>query len=444
MEEAGIQHNISRDHPGADDRLQEGLQAFDDCRWKDAIPCFQEVVSRQPDRSEVVAKLAFALSQVGEYDQAVEALVQLCSDEPHSARWPYMAGYQFYMRARWAEAIEWFDKALLLNPTYIKALYRKGYAHFRLGQTDECEKALRACIDSWNKLPPELQQAELSTYGKANFILGKAYLARGLSLKARRPLRAAVDVDGDDPDRRYELGKCLLQNEDVQEAIKQLEWANRVKPGTDYIVDRLARAYAKNGDLGAGEKLYQGIPRHRRRPFILKNLGKLHLEQGRVNEALEELQLAARKDSRNHNIQYLLGRAPESAGRGSEALLAYECGVNLKRKTYGSDFSEAQAAIERLGGESPALDRDSVPNEFLEPGEQMGVIAHYDTSRGFGFISCNGQEVFFHITAVGNSYMPRVGSSVAFRPEQSDRGPRAIRVRPFHSANHSEPGDSQS
>lgn len=444
MEREGSQPDVRRNHSDADDRLQEGLQAFDDRRWKDAIPCLREAASRHPDQSEIAAKLAFALSQAGEYDQAVDILVRLCSNEPDAARWPYMVGYQFYVRASWPEAIEWFDKALLLNPSYIKALHRKGYAHFRLGQTDECENALTACIDSWNKLPPALQQPERKTYGKANFILGKAYLARGLSLKARRPLRTAVEVDGADPDRRYELGKCLLENGDVQEALQELEWADKLKPRTDYIVDRLAQAYAKKGDLRMGEKLYQGIPTHHRRSFILKNIGKLYLEQGRVTEALKELRLAARKDSRNHNIQYLLGRALESTGCGQEALRAYECAANLKLKNYGSDFMEAQAAVERLRDELPELDRDCVPNGFREPDEQVGVISHYNTSRGFGFISSNGQKVFFHITAVGNRYIPREGARVAFHTEQSDRGLRAVRIRPLLNQNHSELGDSRS
>lgn len=429
MEKTGIQPDV-RDHPGANDRLQEGLQAFDDCRWRDAIPCFQEVVAQHPDQHDIAAKLAFALSQVRDYDQAVKILVHLSSNEPRAARWPYMVGYQFYMRAQWAEAIEWFDKALSLNQGYIKALYRKGYSHFRLDQTDDCEKALKACIENWRRLSPELQQAERKTYGKANFIMGKAFLARGLSLKAKRPLHIAVQMDGNDPDRRYELGKCLLKNGDVQEAIEELEWANKLKPGTDYVVDRLAQANAERGDLARAEELYRSIPKHRRRAFILKNIGKLYLERGRVQEALEELRFAARNDSSNHNIQCLLGKALESSGRHQEALLAYERAVSLKRKNYGGDFAEAEAAVQRLKNEPLAPDEDSVQNEFLEPGNQVGVITHYNSSRGFGFISSEGQKVFFHITTVENSYTPVEGSLVAFRIEQSERGPRAVEVRP--------------
>ncbi|MFW6116463.1 MAG: tetratricopeptide repeat protein [bacterium] len=210
MEGVGVlQSDAPRDHRGVNERLQEGLRAFEDCRWRDAILPFQEVMVRHPDRHEIAGKLAFALSQVGEYDQAIRILIRLSSHEPRTARWPYMIGYQFYRRARWPEAIQWFDKALLLNPGYVKALYRKGYAHFRLDQTEECEKALKACIEHWNRLPPELQQAERRIYGKANSILGKTYLAQGLSLKAKRPLHIAVQMDGDDPDRRYELGQVL-------------------------------------------------------------------------------------------------------------------------------------------------------------------------------------------------------------------------------------------
>lgn len=55
------------------------------------------------------------------------------------------------------------------------------------------------------------------------------------------------------------------------------------------------------------------------------------------------------------------------------------------------------------------------------------------TDKGFGFISAEGQEkeVFFHSSALMDVTYPelKVGDTVSFDIEQSDKGPRAANVR---------------
>lgn len=55
------------------------------------------------------------------------------------------------------------------------------------------------------------------------------------------------------------------------------------------------------------------------------------------------------------------------------------------------------------------------------------------TQKGFGFITVEGQEkeIFFHSSAlVGVTYDElKVGDSVSFETEDSDKGPRAVNVQ---------------
>lgn len=414
--------------------LHEGLRAFEECRWQDAIIAFRPVLEAGPSNIEVEGKLAFALSQARQYDAAAEVLKRLCLKQPQLAKWPYMVGYQFYIQQSWKEALAWFTKALTLKPDYIVALYRTGYAHLQSDQHDEGIKALQSCIEGWRRLPSDLQQIERKTYGKANFQLGKAYLSKGLSLKARRPLEIAVQMDGEDPNKRYELGKCLLKNGDVEGAIRELEKAHALKPGTDYVLDRLAQAYMAEGNPERAERTYQLIPAHRRRAFVLKNLGSVQLGQGKTDMALETLRLAAKKDPNSHNIQYLLGRTLETCGQRRSAMQAYMHAIDLRRQKYGLDFPEAQERLQEVGKtpmpsealQQPSSNAKATDNLSLDVKE--GVIDHYNSSRGFGFISSASQKVFFHITAVVDGYTPVVGERVKFHVEQSEKGPKASRV----------------
>ena len=61
-----------------------------------------------------------------------------------------------------------------------------------------------------------------------------------------------------------------------------------------------------------------------------------------------------------------------------------------------------------------------------------GTIKKLIPERKFGFIHAeNGQEVFFHASAVaqGGFTSLRVGQAVHFNLERSDKGPKATNVR---------------
>jgi CspA family cold shock protein len=66
----------------------------------------------------------------------------------------------------------------------------------------------------------------------------------------------------------------------------------------------------------------------------------------------------------------------------------------------------------------------------------QGTIKRLVTERGFGFVkqSTGGPDLFFHVTGMApdcNFDDLRAEQRVSFETEQSDRGPRAIRVRPL-------------
>jgi len=63
-----------------------------------------------------------------------------------------------------------------------------------------------------------------------------------------------------------------------------------------------------------------------------------------------------------------------------------------------------------------------------------GTIKKLVYDRGFGFITGeDGQDVFFHLSGVEHPLLweeLEVADRVAFDTEPSQRGPRAVRVRP--------------
>jgi tetratricopeptide (TPR) repeat protein len=339
-----------------------------------------------------------------------------------------MVGFQYYSQERWEDSLEWFRRALRLHDGYIVAWYRAAYAVHRLGKDDESIGCLQRCIDSYGRLEGDAQLRERKTYGKAQSLLGKIYVSQGLHLKAHRPLEVAVEVDGRNSDRRYQLGKCLLLKGEAEHALTHLEQANRLKPRTDYIIDRLAQANMKCGNLDKALRLYESIHPKRRKPYILKNLGALHLERGEPEKASAVLSQAVRGDSANHNAHFLLGQAAEASGRFAEAVRAFERAIELKQKNYDRPFPDAQERLEAIRERHAEADLEPRDEEEPQQALEEGTIKFYNRSRAFGFIDASNASVFFHKSVVTDPSLLNEGTRVAFTATDSEKGRRATLV----------------
>ncbi len=411
--------------------LTAGERAINENRWTEAVRWFVKATELTPANTAVLGKLGFCLSRNQEYQRAVVVFTDLSTREPKVARWPYMVGYQYYMQSQWVEALRWFDQALSIQPTYLIVLYRKGYAHLRMEQLAEAERAFKSCLTIWENLPPQAQQEKRSSYSDARFQLGKLYLKQGLTFKARRCLTLAVEHDPDHADKRYELGKCLLQTDQVNEAIEELRHADTLNAGVDYVIDRLAQAYIAIGDLTEAEQLYSRIPPYRRREYILRNLGILYFKQEHYEEAVRSLLEAIKKESRNHHSHYYLGLAHEALGNLGKARQAYREAIHIRQKRYNKSYPEAEerlhATEEQLAARQ-AVEEVAVCSSASE-GEHSGKIVFYNSQRGFGFIqNTAGERFFFHVSDLPGGSAVREGLHMEFDVKASPKGPQAINL----------------
>ena len=59
-----------------------------------------------------------------------------------------------------------------------------------------------------------------------------------------------------------------------------------------------------------------------------------------------------------------------------------------------------------------------------------GVVRWFDGSKGYGYITAEGQEIFVHYSAITGSGIQNLlqGDRVEFLIEDSQRGPQAVDV----------------
>jgi len=88
-------------------------QAIKESRWNDAVTLLQPICADKD--IDALGKLTFCLSQAREYSEAISVLTDLCERQPAERLWPYMLGFQYYQQEQWQDAVNWFDKALLMD-----------------------------------------------------------------------------------------------------------------------------------------------------------------------------------------------------------------------------------------------------------------------------------------------------------------------------------------
>lgn len=58
-----------------------------------------------------------------------------------------------------------------------------------------------------------------------------------------------------------------------------------------------------------------------------------------------------------------------------------------------------------------------------------GRIKSFSRSHGYGFIECEGQDIFFHATEWKSVIFPREGTEVEFDTRDTRKGVRALNIR---------------
>jgi tetratricopeptide (TPR) repeat protein len=162
------------------------------------------------------------------------------------------------------EAIEFFQKALDINPDHPVALQNLGNAYRQK--------------KDWNAAKKTLEHALALNPGdaEANYSLGMVYAQLNDAGRAYEYLQKALEARPAYPEALNNLGILYLRMGRPDDAKKSFVKAIRVAPGFEQAYLNLARVYAIEGDKGKARA-------------TLEQLLKIHPEQAQAKKELEEL-----------------------------------------------------------------------------------------------------------------------------------------------------------
>jgi protein O-mannosyl-transferase len=183
-----------------------------------------------------------------------------------------------------AEAIDYYNKGLEINPGDPIGLCRLGEAYAMLGDGD---KAM-AYFDNSLRIRPNNPEALYN--------LGNVFAKRGDWDRAIPNYRRSLDFAPDQPDVLNNLGMAMSVKKQYPEAVTNFEAALKLAPDS--------------------------VDAH-------NNLGTVLFLQGRYEQAIEHYREASRLAPNNPQISSNLGDALAKAGRFSEAAQSYQTALGL-------------------------------------------------------------------------------------------------------------------
>jgi tetratricopeptide (TPR) repeat protein len=137
-------------------------------------------------------------------------------------------------------ALEDFQSAIAAAPGYYEAYYQVGMAYLSLGKRDDAEINFRKSI-------------ELSSdkYCEADVGLGTLMLDRLDFAQGEKTVRHAVELNPDYWLGQYELGRALLDQDKIAEALKSADQAKSLAPSAAVVYRLLSNIHLRQKDYPA-------------------------------------------------------------------------------------------------------------------------------------------------------------------------------------------------
>jgi len=209
-------------------------------RYAAAIATYERIPRASPLEIPIEISKALNLTQLQKVDDAQALLDELSHQHPRDLRPIEALGNIMRANKRFAEAVDYYGKAIALigkpEPRHWTYFYARGTSYERLKKLPQAEADLQRAL----QLSPD-QPVTLNYLGYT-WIDHNRNLKKGLAM-----IEKAVRLKPDDGDIVDSLGWAHFRLGNFQEAVKHLEQAVSLRPDDPTLNDHLGDAYWRVG-----------------------------------------------------------------------------------------------------------------------------------------------------------------------------------------------------
>lgn len=288
--------------------------------FEKAILCLTQAVKIDKKHLSTNYNLACALIKTGKGVQALKILDQL-TKENNEAKYVSAKGDAFRALGDWRKAVQFYEKALLVDESYAPAhlnltplmhylgLLEKGLEHGKLAI--KYNPANPVCYSNLGDILVTLERFEeaMDVYADGyevnqNFrpllaSIGKSWLIQGEVDEAASWFHKIIELDKDDLNGIAGLASVLKEKGDSEGALNLLEpHIDDAKEHIDFL-STLADAYWDEGDAESAIKVLYDLKKLQpQRAAILARIGQVYASSGEMEQAKAAFQDALEQNPR--------------------------------------------------------------------------------------------------------------------------------------------------
>ncbi len=216
------------------------------------------------------------------------------------------------------EAIDYFRKAITLNPDYSGAYFNLGRSLQNAGQVDEAMLNYQKAI----QIAPESVQVYNS--------LGILLHDKGQIEEAITCFQKAIQINPHCADSYNNIGLCLNEKGNLDEAMACYQKAINLNPNFHLAYDNLGNIMRTRGCLDEAAECYSmALKLQPNSVHIYNNLGMTLQDKGQLDEAITNFKKAINLDPDFADAYNNLGVAFRHKGQLDDAIACFQKAVNL-------------------------------------------------------------------------------------------------------------------
>ncbi len=224
----------------------------------------------------------------------------------------YSQGLGILSRDDFARAINYFEKAVEVDPNYAEAWYQAGFSYGMLGRHQDALKASKQAA----RLRPDWAETYVN--------IGASSFALGQFKEAAESYRQATRLDEDNADAHYALGLSFNKLNRADEEILAYKRAVALKPDHANAFEQLGLAYFKQKRFAESISAFEQLKTYKPDAKTYNYLGESYLELDKAQESVDAFNNAVGYNPDFEKARYNLGRAYLKLGDRDSAAVQYE------------------------------------------------------------------------------------------------------------------------
>jgi len=231
------------------------------------------------------------------------------AEDPQDREAVQLRGLSLFQLGRPAEAIPYLKQVQSwIGSASVDSNYVLGLCYIHTQNYDEARRSFAQLYG----VPPDS--------GAAHLFLARMLLRQEYDPIAEQNAKQAAALDPKLPLVHYLLGEFYLYKSNVEKAIQEFEFEQKLNPGYAGTYDRLGDSYSRIGKYDESERALQRailLDATATGPYIL--MGKVLVKKKEYASAINYLQKALRMDPSNYMAHHLMGETYRGLGLTEDA-----------------------------------------------------------------------------------------------------------------------------